>query len=95
MKKLLILLILTFTSLFALADSKEWNKKNVVELCGGMSSVSPFIGDRGEILSIKVTNKPKKTATFRVLSGIKVVTSTCELKKDGRTFIKTDAITNY
>ena len=95
MKKLLIIFIVIFSSLSALAESKDWNKKNVVELCGGMSSVSPFIGDRGEILSIKVKNKPQKTATFRVLSGIKVVTSTCELKKDGRTFIKTDSITDY
>ena len=95
MKKLLILLILTFPSLFALAESKDWNKKNVVELCGGMSSVSPFIGDRGEILSIKVKKKPIKTATFKVLSGIMVVTSTCELKDNGRTFIKTDSIKPY
>ena len=95
MKKLLILLILIFPSPSALTESKDWNKKTVVELCGGMSSVSPFIGDRGEILSIKVKNKPQKTATFRVLSGIKVVTSTCELKKDGRTIIKTDSIKDY
>ena len=32
MKKLLILLILTFPSLFALAESKDWNKKNVTYL---------------------------------------------------------------
>ena len=95
MKKHLILLILTFAPLSSLAESKDWNKKNVVELCGGMSSVSPFIGDRGEILSIKVKNKSKKTATFRVLSGVMVVTSTCELKENGRTSIKTDSIKPY
>tara|TARA_Y100000589_G_C26773590_1_gene474828 strand:- start:63 stop:350 length:288 start_codon:yes stop_codon:yes gene_type:complete len=95
MKKLLILLILTFPSMSALAESKDWNKKNVVELCGGMSSVSPFIGDRGKILSIEVKKKPLKTATFKVLSGTMVVTSTCELKDNGRTFIKTDSIKPY
>tara|TARA_Y100000589_G_C26718359_1_gene452748 strand:+ start:45 stop:380 length:336 start_codon:yes stop_codon:yes gene_type:complete len=72
-------------------DSKEWNKDSVVDLCGGMSSVSPFIGDRGEILSIKV-NEEEKTATFSVLSGKMIVTSTCYLKPDGRTSIKTDSI---
>ena len=91
MKKLLILLILTFPSLSVLSESKDWNKNNVVELCGGMSSVSPFIGDRGEILSIKV-NEEEKTATFSVLSGKMIVTSTCYLKPDGRTSIKTDSI---
>ena len=95
MKKFLIIFIVIFSSLSALAESKKWNKKNVVELCGGMSSVSPFIGDRGEILSIDVNSKPKKTTTFRVLSGVMVVTSTCEQKKDGSTFIKTDSITDY
>ena len=95
MKKLLILLILIFPSPSALTESKDWNKKNVVELCGGMSSVSPFIGDRGEILSIKVKNKSKKTATFKVLSGSMVITSTCELKDNGTTSIKTDSIKPY
>ena len=95
MKNLFILFFVIFPSFPTLANTEEWNKDNVIELCGGMSSVSPFIGDRGEILSIKVKIKPKKTATFRVLSGIKVVTSTCELKKDGRTFIKTDSIKDY
>ena len=95
MKKFLIIFIVIFSSLSALAESKDWNKKNVVELCGGMSSVSPFIGDRGEILSIDVNRKPKKTATFKVLSGTMVVTSTCELKDNGRTFIKTDSIKPY
>ena len=94
MKKFLILLILIFPSLSAFAESKDWNKKNVLELCGGISSVSPFIGDRGKILSIKVKKKPLKTATFKVLSGVMVVTSTCELKEDG-IYMKTDSIKPY
>ena len=92
MKKLFILFFVIFPSLPSFACEEEWNKDTVIELCGGMSSVSPFIGDRGEILSIEVKKKPKKTATFRVLSGTMVVTSTCELKEDGRTTIKTDSI---
>ena len=70
MKKLLIIFIVICSPLSALAESKDWNKKNVVELCGGMSSVSPFIGDRGEILSIKVKNKSKKQQLLKSYQGV-------------------------
>ena len=62
MKNLFILFFVISPSLPTLANTEEWNKDNVIELCGGMSSVSPFIGDRGEIFSIKVKNKPNNTA---------------------------------
>ena len=71
MKNLFILFFVIFPSLPTLANTEEWNKDNVIELCGGMSSVSPFIGDRGEILSIKVKNKPKRMpedSTMSILS---------------------------
>ena len=95
MKNLFILFFVIFPSLPTLANTEEWNKENVIELCGGMSSFSPFIGDTGEVLSIKVKNKPQKTATFQVLSGVMVATSTCEQKKDGRTVITTVTIKPY
>ena len=69
MKNLFILFFVIFPSLPILANTEEWNKDNVIELCGGMSSVSHFIGDRGEILSIKVKNKPKKQQLFVFYQG--------------------------
>ena len=76
-----------------LKDIKNaWDKGSVLDKCGGMSAVSPFIGSRGKILDIEVRQSPIKSATFRVQSGSKVVTSYCWVKGDGRTMVDTFSI---